>query len=207
MAYAHAEDNVCMTAQQLATVRGERSRRFGGSATALLGRRVLPNEQVDFFIAAHMDDAALAASWGRASADTQAMMHGYVAGHNRYLQDKAAELPNACKGQPWVQPMTTTQGHRLTEVANVQAGIGALAVTDRGLRIDYGPSYLQTVTFDARGPVARGLLTYGQSINPASPHANDQMKLYSAKQWPTRPFHADDVAQQRVGEVLRLTRP
>ena len=53
----------------------------------------------------------------------------------------------------------------------------------------------------------RGLLTYGQSINPASPHANDQMKLYSAKQWPTRPFHADDVAQQRVGEVLRLTRP
>ena len=53
----------------------------------------------------------------------------------------------------------------------------------------------------------QGLLTYGQSINPASPHANDQMKLYSAKQRPTRPFHADDVAQQRVGEVLRLTRP
>jgi len=33
------------------------------------------------------------------------------------------------------------------------------------------------------------------------------MKLYSAKQWPTLPFHAEDVAQQRVGPVLQLTRP
>lgn len=54
---------------------------------------------------------------------------------------------------------------------------------------------------------AQGLLAYGLSTNPASPHANDQMKLYSAKQWPTLPFHAEDVAQQRVGPVLQLTRP
>ncbi|HRD98319.1 MAG TPA: penicillin acylase family protein, partial [Rubrivivax sp.] len=127
VAYAHAEDNFCMTAQQLVTVRGERSRYFGGAPTGLLGRRMFPNEWVDFFIAGHMDDAALAASWGRASADTQAMVRGYVAGYNRYLQDKAADLPPACKGQPWVQPMTTAHYYRLTEVANVQAGIGALA--------------------------------------------------------------------------------
>ena len=127
VAYAHAEDNVCMTAQQLVTVRGERSRYFGGAPTGLLGRRMFPNEWVDFFIAAHMDDAALATSWGRASADTQAMVRGYVAGYNRYLQDKAADLPPACKGQPWVQPMTTAHYYRLIEVGNVQAGIGALA--------------------------------------------------------------------------------
>jgi acyl-homoserine-lactone acylase len=126
-AYAHAEDNVCQTAQQLVTVRGERSRYFGGTATGLLGRRMFPNEAVDFFIAGHMDDAALAAAWGRASADTQALVRGYVAGYNRYLQDKATTLPAACKGQPWVQPMTTAHYYRLAEVAAVQAGIGALA--------------------------------------------------------------------------------
>ncbi len=127
VAYAHAEDNVCQTAQQLVTVRGERSRYFGGTPTGLLGRRVFPNEWIDFFIAGHMDDAALAASWGRASADTQALVRGYVAGYNRFLQDKAATLPTACKGQPWVQPMTAAHYYRLSEVASVQAGIGALA--------------------------------------------------------------------------------
>ena len=55
--------------------------------------------------------------------------------------------------------------------------------------------------------MAQAILTYGQSTNPASPHANDQMRLFSRKEWPTLPFHAEDVAKARVGEVLRLTRP
>jgi acyl-homoserine-lactone acylase len=63
------------------------------------------------------------------------------------------------------------------------------------------------VTFDAQGPVARGILTYGQSTDPTSPHANDQMRLYSRKEWPALPFRAEDIARARVGEVLRLTRP
>ncbi|MDZ7814032.1 MAG: penicillin acylase family protein [Ideonella sp.] len=39
VAYAHAQDNVCQTAQQLLTVRGERSKFLGGSARGLLGLR------------------------------------------------------------------------------------------------------------------------------------------------------------------------
>jgi acyl-homoserine-lactone acylase len=111
------------------------------------------------------------------------------------------------------RPLITDEAialHGGEEIEGVLNNLGnqfAPGVTGRGLRIDYGTSYVQTVTFDARGPVAQGLLTYGQSTNPASPHATDQMKLYSAKQWPALPFHADDVAKQRVGEVLRLTRP
>ena len=66
---------------------------------------------------------------------------------------------------------------------------------------------MQTVTFDARGPVAQAILTYGQSTDPASPFATDQLRLFSAKEWPTLPFHAEDVARGRVGEALRLTRP
>jgi acyl-homoserine-lactone acylase len=38
MAYAYAQDNVCMTANQLVTVRGERSRHFGGATPGLLAR-------------------------------------------------------------------------------------------------------------------------------------------------------------------------
>jgi acyl-homoserine-lactone acylase len=80
-------------------------------------------------------------------------------------------------------------------------------ITPKGLLIDYGTSYVQTVTFDARGPVAQGILTYGQSTNPASPHATDQLWLFSRKQWPVLPFHPEDVEKARVGEVLRITRP
>ena len=128
VAYAHAQDNVCQTAQQLLTVRGERARAFGGAATALLGRRVLQNEQIDLFMAAHMDDAALERAWSQqASADSQAMARGYVAGYNRYLADSANSLPPACRGQAWVQPMTLAHFRRLAEVGSVQAGIGALA--------------------------------------------------------------------------------
>ena len=80
-------------------------------------------------------------------------------------------------------------------------------INKAGLRIDYGTSYVQTVTFDAKGPVAQAILTYGQSTNPASPQATDQLWLFSRKQWPALPFHPEDVEKARVGEVLRITRP
>ncbi|MFM2065238.1 MAG: hypothetical protein RLZZ584_147 [Pseudomonadota bacterium] len=127
MAYAHAEDNVCLTADQLLTARGERSRWFGGTATALLGRRMLPNEQIDLFVAAHMDDAALARQWAGTSAEIRAMARGYIAGYNRYLADHAASLPAPCKDQPWVRPMTASDYARLIEIPITQAGIAALA--------------------------------------------------------------------------------
>ena len=106
VAYAYAQDNLCMTADQLVTARAQRSRHFGPKTTGLLGRRYLPNEQIDLFIAAHMDDAALERAWRQTSAETQALARGYVAGYNRYLADHGAQLPEACRGKPWVQPMT-----------------------------------------------------------------------------------------------------
>lgn len=127
VAYAYAQDNVCMTADQLVTARGERSSTFGAKTIGLLGRRYLPNEQIDLFSAAHMDDAALARSWAATSPQVQAMARGYVAGYNRYLADHAASLPDACRGKPWVQPMTIAQYRRMAEVVAVQAGIAALA--------------------------------------------------------------------------------
>ena len=88
--------------------------------------------------------------------------------------------------------------------------LGARAAPDlgpRGVRVDYGTSYVQTVGFDERGPVAHALLTYGQSIDPASPHATDQLRLFARKVWPRLPFHPDEVAREATGPVLRLARP
>jgi acyl-homoserine-lactone acylase len=73
-----------------------------------------------------------------------------------------------------------------------------------GYRVNYGSSYIQAVTFDANGPVAYGLLTYGQSSSAASPYSYDQLPLFSAKQWVKLPFHREDVAAQRVGAPLVL---
>jgi acyl-homoserine-lactone acylase len=59
MAYAYAQDKLCMTADHLVTVRGQRARTFGGKATGKLGLRRLSNELIDLFVAAHIDDADL----------------------------------------------------------------------------------------------------------------------------------------------------
>jgi len=127
VAYAYAQDNVCMTADQLVTARGQRSSTFGAQTIGLLGRRYIPNAQIDLFMAAHMDDAMLERAWAKTSAETQALARGYVAGYNRFLVDNAATLPEACRGKPWVQPMTMAQYRRMAEVVAVQAGIAALA--------------------------------------------------------------------------------
>lgn len=127
VAYAYAQDNVCMTADQLVTARGQRSNSFGAKTIGLLGRRYLPNEQIDLFVAAHMDDAALERSWATTSPQVQSMARGYVAGYNRFLADHATRLPQACNGKAWVQPMTLAQYRRMAEVVAVQAGIAALA--------------------------------------------------------------------------------
>ncbi len=135
VAYAHAQDNVCQTAQQLVSVRGERARFFGGgTASGLFGLRQLPNEQIDFFVGAHMDDAALEKAWAAQSADARRLAQGYVAGYNRFLADRRNQLPAACANQPWVRPMTVAEFRRLAEVTSVQAGIAALADAMLGAR-------------------------------------------------------------------------
>jgi acyl-homoserine-lactone acylase len=126
VAYAQAEDNVCQTARQLVTVRGQRARWFGPAALGLLGVRMLPNEIADTFVTAHMDDARLARAQADGSEAAQ-LSRGYVAGYNRFLSDRGANLPADCKGQPWVRPMTLADYARMNELTMVQAGVAALA--------------------------------------------------------------------------------
>lgn len=105
------------------------------------------------------------------------------------------------------QPIAIHGGEEMEGVLNNVGSQFAAGVVNNGWRIDCGSSYIQSVTFDDRGPVAQAILTYGQSTDPASRHATDQLRLYSLKQWPVLPFHAEDVAAARVGAVLKLTMP
>ncbi|SDE09025.1 acyl-homoserine-lactone acylase [Variovorax sp. CF079] len=128
VAYAHAQDNVCQTAEHLLTVRGERAQFLGAQATGELGLGRLPNTQIDLFVRAHMDDAALARAAAANNEDVKASLRGYVAGYNRYLQDAGPNgLPEACRNKPWVRPMSLADLSRTTEMSMIQGGIGALA--------------------------------------------------------------------------------
>ncbi len=66
-----------------------------------------------------------------------------------------------------------------------------------------GSSYIQVVTFDAKGPVTDAVLTYSQSTDPASPHYADQTALFSRKLWLRLPYHEQDI---RADKSLTTTR-
>src|SRR5690606_27285596 len=127
VAYAHAEDNVCQTANHLVTIRGERSRYFGPNGRALLGLRVVPNEQIDIFVRAHMDAQALVQAFKSVSQEAREISSGYIDGYNRYLADHAFSLPEPCNGKPWVRPMTASDYLRLQELTMVQLGVALFA--------------------------------------------------------------------------------
>jgi acyl-homoserine-lactone acylase len=60
--------------------------------------------------------------------------------------------------------------------------------------VPHGSSFIMTVELTRSGPHARTLLTYGQSVNAASPHHTDQLRLYNAKRWVTDRFTEKEIA-------------
>ncbi|MDB5828219.1 MAG: aculeacin acylase, partial [Variovorax sp.] len=95
-------------------------------------------------------------------------------------------------------------GDEFEGVLNKLESQGQSLIDPKGYNVNYGSSYIQVVTFDERGPVAQGLLTYGQSSDLASPRAYDQLPMFAAKQWQPLPFHPADVQAQRQGRPLQL---
>ncbi len=105
VAYAYAQDNVCLLADEIVTVNGERSKYFGPEALRTASE--LPNLQTDFFYRIINDDAAVSAAWDKTPALMKQLAEGYVAGYNDYLDKTgAANLPAACKNAPWVRKLT-----------------------------------------------------------------------------------------------------
>ncbi len=128
MAYAYAQDNVCLMADQVVTVSGERSRVFGPDETTEVSFKRIRNSESDAFFRAILDDDALRAGFAQASPEARELLRGYIAGYNRYLRDTPAEQrPAACRNAAWVRPITAIDMFRLAEEKSIQASAGALA--------------------------------------------------------------------------------
>jgi len=115
LAYAYAQDNVCMFADSVLTVRGERSLFFGGDARPRQrsgdeygggsGFMDLNNEDSDFFFKGYLDLEQLRANYAAGAAEPRELIEGFVEGYNRYLKDYAGKLPAACLDAKWVKPL------------------------------------------------------------------------------------------------------
>ncbi|MFJ6657255.1 penicillin acylase family protein [Streptomyces sp. NPDC091377] len=71
--------------------------------------------------------------------------------------------------------------------------------------VGMGSSYLQAVGWDGGPcPVARTLLTYSQSSNPASPHFADQTRLFSDERWVTSRFCEKDILKSPSLKVVTV---
>lgn len=73
-----------------------------------------------------------------------------------------------------------------------------------GFAVFHGSSYIQVVSFDAKGPVAKAVLTYSQSTDPASAHYADQTRAFSNRELRRYPFTAAEIAADAIGTPLTV---
>ena len=126
--YAYAQDNLCMIAEEFATVAGERSRWFGPKETATLGFDKIDNMSSDLFFRSIIDVPALRRGMAQGDATTRALVTGYVAGYNKWLREIGpASVPVACRGKGWVRPIVLDDMLRLNEKQMLLASSLALA--------------------------------------------------------------------------------
>jgi len=192
LAYAYAQDNVCMFADTLLTVRGERSRYFGADAHAT--RSVngeygaasdfvdMRNDESDFFFRGYLDLDELRAGYAVASQETRDLLAGYVAGYNRYLRERAAQLPAACANAAWVKPITVDDMylvlaekalHASGEVFArefVAAGRGATPVSISARRVPERLAALQARLGSNALALGRALTADGRGLLLGNPH-------------------------------------
>ena len=121
MGYAYAQDNLCLLANEVVTVNGERARFFGPDQATLEERNNLAS---DVFFNWLNTPETVAAFWKAQTPEMQQRIEGYVAGYNRYLKDKGA--PAQCQAA-WVRPLVVQDLVKLTRRLLVEGGIGQFA--------------------------------------------------------------------------------
>lgn len=122
--YAYAQDNLCLMANEIVTVNGERSRYFGPDQFTLEERSNLVS---DLFFNWLNTPQAVAGFWQAQTAEVRDLIDGYVAGYNRSLAERQAQgLPAQCQGE-WVRPIAAQDLVKLTRRLLVEGGVGQFA--------------------------------------------------------------------------------
>lgn len=113
--YAFAQDNLCVLASWVVTLRGERSRNFGPGADSDDPVRPVANLVSDVYYKSVAESGVVARVLSQPppvgpSAELRRLVDGYAAGYNRYLEETGvANLPDpTCRGKSWVTPITAT---------------------------------------------------------------------------------------------------
>ncbi|WP_092453238.1 acylase [Pseudomonas sp. NFACC45] len=122
--YAYAEDNLCLLANEIVTVNGQRSRYFGPEQVTLEQRE---NRVSDMFFNWLNTPQAVSGFWQAQPPQVQQLIEGYVAGFNRALTERKAKgLPEQCASE-WVRPITALDLVKLTRRLLVEGGVGQFA--------------------------------------------------------------------------------
>ena len=119
--YAYAQDNLCLLANEVVTVSGERAKYFGPEQATLEERNNLVS---DVFFTWLNTPQAVSAFWNAQTPQIQQRIDGYVAGYNRYLKEQGA--PAQCQAA-WVRPLVAQDVIKLTRRLLVEGGVGQFA--------------------------------------------------------------------------------
>nr|WP_226506709.1 acylase [Pseudomonas sp. MWU16-30317] len=123
--YAYAHDNLCLLADEVLTVNGQRSLLLGGAGHSSSG---LDNLTSDIFFHWLNSDEQVQAFWRAQPPAMQQRIGGYVAGFNRYLaQNPVSQQPALCRNAGWLRPLQTEDVVRLARRLLVEGGIGRFA--------------------------------------------------------------------------------
>ena len=122
--YAYAQDNLCLLANEISTVNGERSRYFGPDQFTVEERENLVS---DLFFNWLNTPQAVEGFWQAQTPQVRDLIEGYVAGYNRSLAERRAQgLPQQCQGD-WVREITAQDLVKLTRRLLVEGGVGQFA--------------------------------------------------------------------------------
>ncbi len=122
--YAYAQDNLCLLANEIVTVNGERSRYFGPDQLTVEERE---NQVSDLFFTWLNTPEAVAGFWKAQTQPVRDLVDGYVAGYNRSLTERREQgLPQQCQGE-WVRDITSQDLVKLTRRLLVEGGAGQFA--------------------------------------------------------------------------------
>jgi acyl-homoserine-lactone acylase len=122
--YAYAQDNLCLFADAVITLRAQRSKYFGPDALAFqyVARRADPNWKSDLWWRRVRDSRIVEKGVAQKpplgpSNRVRALYEGWAAGYNAYLNSGKLRDPR-CKGKPWVKPITPMDlNYRGTQLA------------------------------------------------------------------------------------------
>ncbi|MEU9738492.1 acylase [Micromonospora chersina] len=128
--YAQAEDNICLIAENVVTVRAQRTRYFGPTGedgsnitSDLFHQKAIDDRTVERLLTGRRDGIHTP------SQEVRDQVRGFAAGYNAYLRRTGpGRLTDpACAGKPWVRPISDLDVWRVHWTTMVRAGSGALA--------------------------------------------------------------------------------